>query len=249
MKFRTIIIIITIILLVVFFVPKIMGTTIGTVKKGDCINLYQVCENCTYNNISRILYPNKTIVTSNVTMNNGDDTFYYYNFCDTNDLGTYIVNGYGNLDGVKTTWVYDFEVTGTGFEFSQSRSIYFIAMLFILVIFFIGTIYLTFYLPSGNDTDDYGLIMGVNNLKYLKFALYGLAWGLLLAILFTSSNIALAYLGSEMFGDLLFALFKVMMVLSAPIVIVLTLFVFVNIFRDKETRRILERGAEVNSWV
>ncbi|HDZ19296.1 hypothetical protein LCGC14_1712310 [marine sediment metagenome] len=86
----------------------------GFVKQNDCIEIIQTCPDCTYNNISRVLYPNKTtIALSNVAMDK-DDTYYNYTFCSTSALGNYIVNGYGDLGGTKTSWVYDFEVTTTG---------------------------------------------------------------------------------------------------------------------------------------
>lgn len=87
--------------------------TLGTFKQRECINLIQTCENCTYNNISTVLYPNSSVVLSNVVMTK-DDTYYNYTFCNTSTLGSYIVNGFGDLDGEKTIWVYDFEVTPTG---------------------------------------------------------------------------------------------------------------------------------------
>ncbi len=87
--------------------------TLGTFKQRECINLIQTCENCTYNNISSVLYPNSSVVLSNIVMTK-DDTYYNYTFCNTSTLGSYIVNGYGDLDGERTTWNYDFKITPSG---------------------------------------------------------------------------------------------------------------------------------------
>ena len=82
-----------------------------------------------------------------------DDTYYNFTYCNTTNLGQYIVSGIGDLDGVRTSWTYDFEVTGTGFEFTESRSSYYLGLLALLVFFLIGNIYLITRVPSGNDTD------------------------------------------------------------------------------------------------
>ena len=150
------------------------------------------------------------------------------------------------MDGIKTSWAYDFEVTGTGFEFSESRSSFYAILLGLLLFFFAVTLYGAFRLPGGNDKDDYGQLMSINNLKYLRPVLLAFSWMLLLGILFTSSNIALAYLGSEMFGKLLYTLYRIMFILTLPGVFVWFILIFVNIFRDREMKRLMERGIDIN---
>lgn len=87
--------------------------TLGTFKYGDCIILKQTCSNCTYNNITSILYPNSSLAVVNVAMTKSG-TEYNYTFCNTTELGNYIVNGFGDLNGVVTVWAYDFNITTTG---------------------------------------------------------------------------------------------------------------------------------------
>lgn len=217
---------------------------LGTYKKGECFDLLQVCDTCTYNNITDVIYPNNSAAISNVTMTKRG-TNYIYSFCKTNILGKYIVSGYGDLDGTKTAWAYEFEITGTGFEFTQPRSSTYIGMLAILVFFFIVNIGGISLLPSSNSKDEYGSILGINNLKYLRAVLWVVAWGLLMAITFTASNVSLAYLGSEMFGKLLFAFFQILMFLSLPMIIIWFVFLFKRIFEDKEVKRLIGRGIPV----
>lgn len=85
---------------------------IGSVKQYDCISLPQTC-NCTWNNITTVMYPNKTYITINQAMT-GDGTYFNFTFCNTTDLGQYFVNGIGNKDGISTTFNYYFTVTPTG---------------------------------------------------------------------------------------------------------------------------------------
>jgi len=87
--------------------------TLGVFKQGDCIELIQICSNCSYNNISSVLYPNSTKALGEVAMIKTGTNF-VYTFCNTSMLGQYIVNGYGDVEGLVTVWAYDFKVTTTG---------------------------------------------------------------------------------------------------------------------------------------
>ncbi|HEB46965.1 MAG TPA: hypothetical protein ENI22_00665 [Candidatus Pacearchaeota archaeon] len=120
----------------------------GTFKQGECVELIQTCPDCTYNNISRVIYPDSTDALNNVVMQK-DDTFYNYSFCDTSNLGTYTVNGYGDIGGIKDDWNYIFEVTQTGFTFGESESILIFALLAVLLILTFSS----FYLVSINFTE------------------------------------------------------------------------------------------------
>ena len=106
--------------------------TLGTFKQNTCIELAQTCQNCTYNNISRVLYPNSTIALSNVVMTK-DDTYYNYTFCTNNQIGEYVVNGFGDLDGVKTSWTYSYFVTRSGLG---NSNIWIALVLYIVILTF-----------------------------------------------------------------------------------------------------------------
>jgi len=236
----------SLVLLVVLIIPLVMATTIGITKANDCINLPQVCENCTSNNISTILYPNKTIAKINISMSK-DDTYYNYSFCNTSTLGEYIVNGVGDLDGVRTSWAYNFEVTGTGFEFNQSRSTFYIGSLAVLVFLFVITVIMIPKIPNGNDTDSFGMVISINKLKYIRPVLYGIAYSLLLAITFLVSNVATAYMGSSLVADLFFVIYQLMYWMMIPMIFIWFAWFFVQLFRDREVKRLIERGLGGNT--
>lgn len=86
---------------------------LGVFKQNDCIKLIQICGNCTYNNITSIMLPNSTSITTQVAMTKVL-TEYNYTYCSTSQLGTYIVNGFGNENGIVSVWSYDFNITSTG---------------------------------------------------------------------------------------------------------------------------------------
>ncbi len=142
---------IIILMLVCLLIPIINAEimTIGTFKQNECINLVQTCSNCTYNNISSVLYPNSTNALNQVSMIK-TGTSYSYNFCNTSVIGNYIVNGFGDVDGVITVWAYDFDVTTTGQELDTSKSIIMIAGLILLLI--VGLVIFYFGYNIGNVT-------------------------------------------------------------------------------------------------
>ena len=108
---------------------------LGTFKQHDCIRVVQTCSNCTYNNITTILYPNSSVAASNLVMTRSG-TEYNTSFCNTRLNGEYIVNGYGNPDGVKTVWGYTFTVTPSGDK--SLLGFYFLIMIVIYGILLLG---------------------------------------------------------------------------------------------------------------
>lgn len=123
--------------LLILILPFVTSSqpSLGTFKKGECISLAQICESCTYNNISYLLYPNSSTALSNVQMTK-DDTYYNYTFCDTDIIGEYLVNGFGDEDGTKEIWVYDFVITGSGDKVNTSQSILLLAQFGVVALFF-----------------------------------------------------------------------------------------------------------------
>jgi magnesium-transporting ATPase (P-type) len=69
-------------------------------------------------------------------------TDYNYTFCNTSILGEYVVNGFGNPDGVQTSFNYNFIVTPAGYEVSLSNTI---IMFFIVGILVIVTIFMYWF--------------------------------------------------------------------------------------------------------
>jgi hypothetical protein len=96
---------------------SITSSDYGIFKQDNCIKLIQVCDNCTFVNITSIQYPNSTDALINVEMTKAG-TLYNYSFCDTNNLGRYIVTGFGDLNGDTAAWNYNFIVTKTGADYS-----------------------------------------------------------------------------------------------------------------------------------
>lgn len=108
--------------------------SLGTFKQNDCVNLIQICANCTYVNISSVLYPDSTKAVGEQHAMDSSDTLYNYTTCNTSKIGTYIVNGHGDIDGIDTVFSYDLYVTQSGSDSNQTRSnLWFLVFIFVFL--------------------------------------------------------------------------------------------------------------------
>lgn len=106
-----------IITLVIFFSSILVEATqpdIGTKKLDDCIDLIQSCADCTYVNFTSYTMPNGTRTIIEVeAIQSG--TAFTYNSCNlTSQLGTWIIDGHGDVSNLDTVFSYTYEVTQTG---------------------------------------------------------------------------------------------------------------------------------------
>ncbi len=109
--------------------------SLGTFQQGRCMELYQLCDNCTFVNLTSIKYPNATIQKFDVTMEkNGVD--YNYSFCGTSLNGDYLYNICGDKDGSFICETLSFQVTPSGN--TGNEAFYIIVILLAYGISFIG---------------------------------------------------------------------------------------------------------------
>jgi len=113
---------------------------IGIVKQWDCIDLYNYCPTCTYINLTAIQYPNQTVSTMNLAMTKTNKN-YVYEFCDTGKLGGYSFTTCGDKATVLTCEDISFEVTPSGFVWSNG-------LYFLLIALSVGVIILGYYVED-----------------------------------------------------------------------------------------------------
>lgn len=89
-------------------------TTIGTKKLNDCIDLIQTCADCSYVNFTSYTRPNGTRTIIEAIGIKNSVSFTYNNCNITDQLGTWIVDGHGDVSGTDTVFSYTYEVTTTG---------------------------------------------------------------------------------------------------------------------------------------
>lgn len=128
----------TLLFLIIFSINFISAglSQLGIFKQGECINLLQTCADCSYNTITSVVRPDSSQALGLTTM---EKIGFVYNltFCNTSSVGTYAVNGFGDLGGIDTIWNYEFIITNSGKEFNLGEII--VYMVFLLI--FLGMVY------------------------------------------------------------------------------------------------------------
>lgn len=103
--------------------------------QGSSINLTQVCDNCTYVNITKIVYPNQSFAFLGEGSMTKNGVNFYYPFSSTNSTGTYYYTTKGDLNGILTSQSICFDVTGSGRETTTGNALIIaIAVFFFLII-------------------------------------------------------------------------------------------------------------------
>jgi hypothetical protein len=185
-KIKKVVIFVTLIFLL-SQVYLILGIpTLGVFKVNTCVELKQTCANCSYVNLTSIIYPDSTSTVINMEMTK-DGSVFNYTFCNNTLLGTYIVNGIGNPQGVQTIFAYDYSITTTGNSSSYTIPLFIGIGAFVLLIFA--------FLLQNNYM---GFITGV---LFIVLGIYLLVYGLGVMSDFYTQTIAYVALG---FGLLIF---------------------------------------------
>ena len=140
------------------------------------------------------------------------------NFSNSGEYG-YVVSCYSTTNILGGVTNANFHVTYSGEVLDLSGALINLGMIAILILLFVLSIYAIYWLPNKDYSNEDGEIFSVSNLKYLRMLMFPIAWGVLIAIFFLSANISLAYLNSPMFGNILFAIWKMMFIATLPMFI------------------------------
>lgn len=145
------------ILIVVLLLPLCMSQeqSLGYFKQNQCVNLLQSCSNCTYINITYIVYPNSSIYNLNKEMTK-NGFVYNHTFCNTQALGKYYIHGVGDVDGSDTVFAYDMEITDDGKQNPDGIVIVIYSLLFFIIIgWLIYTLFMNIATLGSLNTDVY----------------------------------------------------------------------------------------------
>jgi len=217
---------------------------LGTFKQNTCIQLPQSCSTCTYNNLSSVIYPDGTYALQGSYIMTQAGANYNYTFCNTSQLGTYSVTGYG--DASTPTWSYTFDVTVNGEQMSTSKITTYIFILGIGLIVFVLFILGGLFIPSKNKSDELtGYILAVNNVKYLKILCWCFAYLTLTAIIYFSWAFSYNFLNLSFVTGLLNFAFWTLIALILPLFIAGIYIVIANAVRDHQVAEMLSRGLRV----
>lgn len=231
------------IITILIILPMILAVeTLGTFQEGFCVDLKQVCDNCTYVNITKVTYPNSTDAIKGQISMSKNVSEYNYTFCFTDVTGTYIYTTCGDSDGVYTCASVDFEITPTGTVFDTSQAIFYSMFIICMFFVFILTLYGALRIPWKNKRNSDGKVISVNELKYVKailwYFLYYEAWfmSFLLYGMFTG------FLGVGGVGNFFRVAYVIFKSLLFPITFGTIFFIIIIIVQDMKFQRAISRG-------
>lgn len=214
--------------------------SLGIIKQDTCVKLIQTCANCSYINFTAVLAPNNTVIAENLnTTKTG--SFFFYDCLNATDIGTYIVNGIGDIENVLTIFSYTFTVTPDGTEPSTSQGLMYSFMMFILVILFSFCVVGAFKIEGKNEFDVGGGLIKINFNKYYKFALFFLSYLLLIFISFTTYQISLNFLFLTLASTIFYFIFETLYILLVPIFFIFVIVNLVKIILDSKLQDLANR--------
>lgn len=116
---------------------ELADADIGTYVQGSCVGLWQTCPDCSFVNISQVLAPNSSVISTNLQMTQ-ISTSYNYTFCSTDAIGSYVYKTYGNssANGICTQNI-NFHVTPNGQLAETPKAILYFGIILILLVIFV----------------------------------------------------------------------------------------------------------------
>jgi len=250
MKLKNVAILVIIVVFLTIGIMKLTGgASIGSFQLDiDDVELYQTCNNCTYCNFTRVMSPNNQTLLSNLNASN-ESTYFYYLVAKGNftKVGThnYCYDCGNTIE--KSTGCLTFEITYIGGELTLQMAMLYFISIGVLIFFFVLVVILISKLPSKDATDEEGTILQISNLKHLRPVLWVVCWGIILAMVFIVSNMALAYLPNKMIGSFFWLIYRIMFLMTLVGVPLWFIWIFAGIFKDKEYKRMIERGIDVKT--
>ncbi len=193
--------------------------------------------------VLNMYYPNQTELYDNVTMSKSGTNYYNYTIPaeDLSDTGIYktlIIC----TDATTGFTSFEIEVTYSGIVLSTPQSIIYFMLLGVIFFVFIINLFFISKLPDSNTRDEEGKILSISYLKYLRSTLWFVSYMLFIAILYISSNVAFAYLGEQLFAQILHVLFRISFGIAPLVLTVWIVWIFVQMFHDRQFQNLLNRG-------
>lgn len=227
----------------VSFVSATCQNYIGSVTIGQCVQLSSTCDNCTFVNVSSVLFPNKTLSNINQQMANPTPTFYNYTFCNNNNIGEYSYSVFGDLNGATTSTSGCYEVTKDGFILDTGDSIiYFMLVGFVFTLFFL-CLFFAIKIPYKNEVDhNTGAVIKITRMKYLKILFVALTYVSFIWVLNVLVGISDNYSTLSYFYGFISFLFSTMVNMTWPFVVFLLVLGFWEIIRDSN------RAIDINKF-
>ena len=232
-------------LLLMSVLPLLSAESIGEYQLDvDNVEIFVTCNNCTDVNFTRVMGPNNQTILSNIVANS-DGTYYYYSLDKGNlteqGLYRYCYDG-GNSD-TRATGCNDFLISYTGKDLTLESAIIYISLMGFLSFLFILLLTSISWIPN-HKTNENGMLVEMSSLAYIKPIVVGCCWIILMAMLFLSAELGIAYTDGQGLGILLFRAWQILMGLTIVMLPLWIIGIVQMWARNKTTQDLIERGVE-----
>lgn len=206
-----------------------------------CIDNGGSCSSTTACNISITKVENGQYLVYDIPtykLNNGD---FQYNtsFNNYGDHTVKMVCTDGTTTGITLSNV---KVTPTGREETTGEVVINALILFVCLVIFIITAYLSFALEGTNQLNDEGFLSSINYMKYVKIFLMGIAYISAWISSYFTYIIAGQYLLLTSVSELFNLIFNILSVCFIPLLIIVPIYVGFTALGDKHMLEDMQRG-------
>ena len=199
--------------------------------------LIQVCDSCTYVNISSITSPNSTEYINEVMTKTG--TTYNYTYI-PNQIGTYFYSVIGNKGGGFLEETLCFEVTPSGSSSTTGESILYLALLIVFFGITITMVYFSVVTPYYNDRNENGGVTRINKLKYLKIIFIAFTYPVIIILLNFLNGVAERFTTLTIFGGIIGFLFETMLSSAWIFTILIMIWIVYLLIRDSNFKKLIK---------
>ncbi len=233
------------ILAFVIMLGSISASSLGIFSQDSTISLHQICDNCTFVNLTSIKFPNGSLRAFNKAMTKVNQD-YNFSFSATNSLGDYKYNTCGDSDGVIVCENIDFTINKLGEELTGAKTGLYIMLTIFVFGLFVFSFWLNMVIPLSNQVDEKGNMIFITRKKYIKIALVPVTYSLFawfLNLILTISDKLISGFG------IYYAMFSFFtqsfIALIYPVFILTLVWFFWNFFRDMKWSKQIQRWGRV----
>ena len=207
---------------------------IGQGKQGEPIILTQICDDCSYVNLTEVVRrgENSTTLLSGEFAMTKIGNNYNYSFSDTNIIGEYVYTTCGDLSGIRTCQPVSFQINPTGFSLETSESMIYIIVIIATFILFLAMLYPAIKLPYSNKVNKDGSITRISKTKYLKLISSWFAYGFLMWFLQTLNAISKSFLELTYLSNFITNIFTYSQAFSVGVTFLILTIIFVELWKD-----------------
>lgn len=193
-----------------------------------------------------VVYPNNTIMINNQLMTN-NNAYHNYTISQSQNSvkGIYEVFGECTDGGVSQVFDFDYKVNGNGYPLDTSDSIIYVVYLIGFISVFLLSLYGAIKIPYKNKMNEFGEVIDVNYMKYVKMLCVLNIYVMLLFFSATMRSIFRFFLLYDNLSGYFSWMYSILLAGVYPIIILCGLIFILSIIEDKNAKRILndlERG-------